>query len=117
MNNTEDKFLIVQKETFFDKIKNAFANFFKKEEKEVDIELDNNEKDSKTFDSFIKVDIGRSKEFEKLEKDFSSGKKLEKDLTEEEKQELNEFYDEKIASLQASIKAKEEKLNQLKSAV
>lgn len=117
MNDTEDKFLIVKKDSLFGKVKNFFKNIFGVSNKDDSNKAKTTDDVSKSFDSFIKVDLTQKEEFNKLERDFSSGKIKEKDLTAKQKQMLNEYYDEKIANLKASIKDKEEKLKKLKKAV
>ena len=108
--NTQEKDLIEKDEnSIFGKIKKFFKNIFSRkedsEEETVSQKEENNE-----FKEYLKITETEETKLLELQTKYHNGEISEKDLTDEQLDELCLLYDKQIEEIKKSIKVKEEKL-------
>lgn len=112
--NTQEKDLIEKNEnSIFGKIKKFFKNIFSRkevrEEETVSKKEENNE-----FKEYLKITETEETKLLELQTKYHNGEITEKDLTDEQIDELCLLYDKQIEEIKKSIKVKEEKLAEYK---
>ena len=107
--------LIVKKDTFFSKIKWYIISLFKRKEKEEEITPEITQKSESSFIQSLRSDYVQDENLVKLQQKFEAGEITEQDLTDEEVNELYDFYEKQIEELKLKLKDQETQLMRLDS--
>ena len=119
--NTQEKNLIEKnKKNIFSKIKNFFRKLFNKksndiQEEKVREEVVDSKESTNEFKEYIKKTENEDTKLLELQEKYHNREIDEKDLTEEQIDDLCQLYDKQIAEIKNRIAMKEQKLAEYKN--
>ena len=97
------KEVIIYKKTIFEKFKDFFSKFFKKNDEKNIAETNNNTENSKN-DSFVNsIKVQEDTNLLKLQEDYKMGKVLEENMTDEEHEQLIQLYMQQNKQIEEEI--------------